>query len=70
MKPLPALSMCLLSLVLTLPVSAADRTEEVRATEVAFAKRLQSATRRSFSRISPTTLNFSDGSRRCTGSKK
>ena len=38
MKPLPALSMCLLSLVLTLPVSAADRTEEVRATEVAFAK--------------------------------
>jgi ketosteroid isomerase-like protein len=38
MKPLPALSMCLLSLVLTLSVSAADRTEEVRATEVAFAK--------------------------------
>ena len=38
MKPLPALSMCLLFLVLPLPVFAADRTEEVRATEAAFAK--------------------------------
>ena len=38
MKPLPALSMSLLFLVLALPVFAADRTEEVRATEVAFAR--------------------------------
>jgi ketosteroid isomerase-like protein len=38
MKRLPLVSMCLLFLVLALPVSAADRTEEVRATEIAFAK--------------------------------
>ena len=38
MKPLPALSVCLLFLVLALQVSAADRAEEVRATEIAFAK--------------------------------
>jgi ketosteroid isomerase-like protein len=31
-------NLCLLLLVLGLPVSAADRTEEVRATEIAFAK--------------------------------
>ena len=31
-------NLCLLLLVLALPVSAADRAEEVRATEIAFAK--------------------------------
>jgi len=31
-------NLCLLLLILVLPASAADRTEEVRATEVAFAK--------------------------------
>src|SRR6266567_3887911 len=31
-------NLCLLLLVLALPVSAADRVEEVRATEIAFAK--------------------------------
>src|SRR5215475_5082538 len=38
MKRLPLVSMCLLVLVLVLPASAEDRTEEVRATEIAFAK--------------------------------
>jgi ketosteroid isomerase-like protein len=38
MKRFPVVSMCLLILVLALPASAEDRVEEVRATEVAFAK--------------------------------
>jgi ketosteroid isomerase-like protein len=38
MKRLRLLSVCLLVLVLALPASAADRAEEVRATEIAFAK--------------------------------
>ena len=38
MKRLPLVSMCLLVLVLALPAFAEDRTEEVRATEIAFAK--------------------------------
>ena len=38
MKRLPLVFMCQLLLVLALTASAADRTEEVRATEVAFAK--------------------------------
>jgi len=38
MKRLPLVFMYLLLLALALPASAADRTEEVRATEVAFAK--------------------------------
>jgi len=38
MKRLPLVFRCQLLLVLALPASAADRTEEVRATEVAFAK--------------------------------
>ena len=38
MKRLPLISICLLLLVLALPASAADRTDEVRATEIAFAK--------------------------------
>src|SRR5262249_24521707 len=38
MKHLPLVFMCLLLLVLALPASAADRTEEVRAAEIAFAK--------------------------------
>ena len=38
MKRFPLLSMCLLLLALALPASAADRAEEVRATEIAFAK--------------------------------
>ena len=38
MKRRPFLTMCLLILVLASPISAADRTEEVRATEMAFAK--------------------------------
>jgi ketosteroid isomerase-like protein len=38
MKRHPIVSMYLFILVLALPVSAADRAEEVRATEIAFAK--------------------------------
>lgn len=38
MKRLRLLAICLLSLVSVLPASAVDRAEEVRATEVAFAK--------------------------------
>ena len=38
MKLLPLISTCLPLLVLALPASAADRVEEVRATEIAFAK--------------------------------
>jgi len=38
MKRLPFISMWLLVLGLVLPASAEDRTEEVRATEIAFAK--------------------------------
>ncbi len=38
MKRFPLVSMCLLVLVLALPASAEDRAEEVRATEIAFAK--------------------------------
>ena len=38
MKRLPLISVCLLLLVLASPASAADRAEEVRATEIAFAK--------------------------------
>ena len=38
MMRLPLISTCLLLLVLTSPVSAADRAEEVRTTEIAFAK--------------------------------
>src|SRR5262245_46887630 len=38
MKRLALVSMCLLFLALALPAFAADRSEEVRATEIAFAK--------------------------------
>jgi len=38
MKCLRLISTCLLLFVLSLPLSAADRAEEVRATEIAFAK--------------------------------
>ena len=38
MKRLPLISICLLLLVLASPASAADRADEVRATEIAFAK--------------------------------
>lgn len=38
MKRLPLVSVCVLFLVFALPASAADRVEEVRATEIAFAK--------------------------------
>jgi ketosteroid isomerase-like protein len=38
MKRLPFVSRCLLLLVFALPASAADRADEVRATEIAFAK--------------------------------
>ena len=38
MKPLPSVSICLLFLVLAVPASGADRAEEVRNTEIAFAK--------------------------------
>ena len=38
MKRRPFVTMCLLILVLASPISAADRTEEVRGTEIAFAK--------------------------------
>ena len=38
MKRLWLVSICLLLLLLALPASAADRAEEVRATEIAFAK--------------------------------
>jgi ketosteroid isomerase-like protein len=38
MKPVALVSMCLLLLLLVLPAFAADRAEEVRTTEIAFAK--------------------------------
>jgi ketosteroid isomerase-like protein len=38
MKHLPSVAICLLVLVLALPASAGDRSEEVRSTEVAFAR--------------------------------
>ncbi len=60
----------LLLLVLALPASAADRAEEVRATEIAFAKAFADRDAKKFSCTSPTTLSFSDGATLCTGSKK
>jgi hypothetical protein len=61
---------CLLLLVLALPPSAADRAEEVRATEIAFAKAFADRDAKKFFCTSPTTLSFSDGATLCTGSKK
>jgi len=63
-------NLCLLLLVLALPASAADRAEEVRATEIAFAKAFADRDAKKFFCTSPTTLSFSDGATLCTGSKK
>jgi ketosteroid isomerase-like protein len=49
MKRLPLVSVCLLLLVLTSPSSAADRAEEVRATEIAFAKAFANRDAKKFS---------------------
>ena len=70
MKRRPFVTMCLLILVLASPISAADRAEEGRATEVAFAKAFADREAKSFSLMSPTTLSFSDGKKPCAGSKK
>ena len=48
MKRLRLVAICVLHLVLGLPASAADRTEEVRATEVAFAKAFADRDERKF----------------------
>ena len=63
-------NLCLLLLVLVLPASAADRAEEVRATEIAFAKAFADRDAKKFFLYSLTTLSFSDGATRCTGNKK
>jgi hypothetical protein len=63
-------NLCLLLLVLALPVSAADRAEEVRATEIAFAKAFADRDAKKFFRTSPTTLSFSDGATLCAGSRR
>ena len=63
-------NLCLLLLVLALPASAADRAEEVRATEIAFAKAFADRDAKKFFLYSLTTLSFSDGATQCTGSKK
>src|SRR5712671_2115051 len=47
-----------LLLVLALPASAADRSEEVRATEIAFAKAFADRDAKKFFCTSPTTLSF------------
>ena len=70
MKRHPLVSVYLLILIFALPVAAVDRADEVRATEIAFAKAFADRDAKKLSRISPTTLSFSDGAIRCAGNKK
>jgi hypothetical protein len=70
MKRLPLVSMCLLLLVLTLPASAADRTEEVRATEIAFAKAFADRDEKKFFSYLADDAQFLGGKKLCEESKR